>query len=117
MGGFRLRTEPTASFFRKTQPPSSPILEKNFWPLKTVSAGSTRTTPLLSLETTHVKKQTQTTKPNQKMKKDYPQTILGTSQRAQIIIKPRRALSLFEFALAKKQCCPCGVDAAYLIVH
>jgi hypothetical protein len=27
---FRLRTEPTMSFFRKTEPPTSPILEKLF---------------------------------------------------------------------------------------
>jgi hypothetical protein len=47
-----------------------------------VSAGSTITTPLLSLGTTHTKKQTQTTEPNQRRKKDYPQTIFGTSQRA-----------------------------------
>jgi hypothetical protein len=72
MGGFRLRTEPSASFFRKTQLPSSPILEKIFFRTENCVCWFNEKHAALSLGTTHAKEQTETIEPTQRMGKDYP---------------------------------------------
>jgi hypothetical protein len=75
MRGFRLLTEPWASFFRKTQPSPSLILEKLFFTAENHVFGSNENHTLLSLRTMRTKKQTQTTEPTQRRKKDHPKKI------------------------------------------